>query len=277
MRIGLITTGECEQRGLISSLARVFDGCDVDFETCFTKPVHSFTSSRVSYSGSVAKTAPTLLDGFVANIAASITDRKRSFDYVFAIDDLELVNIAAPAQVVGAVRAAVVASPSRSTHKEVETFQERCSVHFLCPMVEAYFFGEVAALTRGGAVTEAILEPGRDLESLKSADPRYLFNFPNVHEHRWRTDQRAEHPKRYLCYLNDPEDEGERKYREGKQGVRALATLDWAQVFAYQPPGLPFVRSFFDDLADAIGVEAPFPGPRHPLTERKQGGVLRNI
>ena len=59
--------------------------------------------------------------------------------------------------------------------------------------------------------------------------------------------------------------------------MRALAALDWAQVFAYRPPGIAFAHSLFDDLADALGVESPFPGACHPLTARRSGGTLRNV
>lgn len=274
MRIGLIATGECEQRGLASSLERVFAESDVEFELCFKRPVNSFTSSRLVYPP-VGKKGPNSIDDFVDSIAASIMGRGAP-DFVFAIDDLELANVATPQHVTALVRDAVVASPRRKTHAEEARFRERCSVHFLCPMVEAYFFGEPEALTRAGATREAILEQGRHLEALRVNELTYLTP-SDIADHSWRAANRADHPKRYLSFLNDPEDKGERKYREVRQGRDALASLDWAQVFAHQPPGLAFALSLFDDLADAIGVPSPFPGRCHELTQRRAGGVLRNL
>jgi hypothetical protein len=277
MRIGLITTGECEQRGLADSLARVFAGSGVSFETCFAGPVESFTSSRLLHPAPFPKPAPTLLDKLVSSIAASI-QRRDAPDVVFAVDDLELVNVATPEHVISLVREAVGASLEGKTHRERELFSRRCSLHLLCPMVEAYFFGEPEALLRAGTRHPALLEGCRPLERMRSAELEYLAP-PDEKDHPWKSANRAEHPKRYIKYLSDPDDTGERryKYREGKQGVTALATLNWEQVFAYQPPGLPFARSLFEDLADAIGVPCPFPGESHPLTARKAGGVLRNL
>ena len=95
--------------------------------------------------------------------------------------------------------------------------------------------------------------------------------------HDWRTPDRFRHPKRYLKFLIDQDDARLVSYKESRDGVRALSTLDWAQVFAYQPPGIAFAHSLFDDLADALGVPNPFPGVCHPLTTRRSGGTLRNI
>lgn len=66
-------------------------------------------------------------------------------------------------------------------------------------------------------------------------------------------------------------------YKETVGGCAALRSLDWAQVVAYQPPGIELVHALFDDLADALGVASPFPGISHPLTRRRVGGTLRNL
>jgi hypothetical protein len=60
-------------------------------------------------------------------------------------------------------------------------------------------------------------------------------------------------------------------------GCRALATLDWEQVFRHPPPGVAFAHSLFADLADALGEGNPFPGDSHRLTARRSGGTLRNV
>jgi len=216
-----------------------------------------------------------LVDDFVANISATIS-RRNAPDCVFAIDDLELVNMHTPANATALVRDAVLASLVGATHREAQLLRDRCSVHFLCPMVEAYFFGERNALIRAGAKQDAMLDAERHLEVFASVDPSFLA-LPSVRDHPWRSEDRRHHPKRYLRFLNDPTDAEIDRYQETRQGRAALAALDWAQVFAYEPTGIAFARSLFDDLADAIGIQSPFPGPCHPLTERRVNGALRNL
>ena len=244
----------------------------VEFELSFAKPVRSFTSNHLTYP---APSGHKSVDDFVANISATISKRNAP-DFVFAIDDLELANIHTPENATGLVRDAVLASLVGATHREAQVLRDRCSVHFLCPMVETYFFGERDALTRAGAKQHAMLDAERHLEVFASVDPSFLA-LPSVQDHPWRSEDRKHHPKRYLRFLNDPTDDEIDRYRETKQGRDALATLDWAQVFAYQPTGIAFARSLFDDLADALGITSPFPGNCHPLTMRKPNGALRNL
>lgn len=75
----------------------------------------------------------------------------------------------------------------------------------------------------------------------------------------------------------DPDDTGRAVYRETVGGRAALATLDWTEVFRYEPHGLAFAHALFEDLADALGVPNPFPGASHPLTRPRAGGTLRNL
>jgi hypothetical protein len=143
-------------------------------------------------------------------------------------------------------------------------------------MLEAYFFGEPAALERAGATRLARLEPVHHLEDFLAADP--AFTVPDdVREHPWRRPERGRHPKRYLSFLVDPDDNERATYKESRDGVRALSTLDWRQVFAHQPPGIAFAHSLFDDLASALGVPSPLPGACHALTTRRSEGTLRNL
>lgn len=231
----------------------------------------SSACSRLTYP---APPGRTLVDDFIANLAATLSER-RAPDVVVAVDDLELANADTPHHVVALVRDAV-APPGHATHRELDRLRTRGSVHFLCPMVEAYFFGEPAALVRAGATRREILDPTAHLEAFRAADPAFLA-LSDVRGHAWRSGDRAHHPKRYLRFLNDPGDDGVAAYRETRHGRDALATLDWAQVFAREPAGLAFAHSLFDDIADALGVATPFPGPCHPLTQRRPGGVLRNL
>jgi hypothetical protein len=268
--IGLITTGRCEHRALAPSIARVFADRDVELRTLYAAPFDSLTSGRVTYPAPVSR-APALVDKLVDRIAAE-AGRRGGCDLVLAIDDLELPNVATPEHVTRLVRdAALRCLGATPTHGALERFRGRCSFHLLCPMVEAYFFGEPAARARAGAARPAVLDPARHLEAFRAADADYL-GAPDEPGHAWRTADRADHPKRYLRYLAGPG-----AYRETRGGCAALRELDWAQVFAHPPPGIAFARSLFDDLADALGAPSPFPGPAHPLTARKPGGVLRNL
>jgi hypothetical protein len=274
-RIGLITTGECEHRGLPASLRRVFAGVDVELEPLL-RPVPSITSNYLSYPGPT--TGGTKVDKLVESIMSTLESRGSS-DFIFAIDDLELPNLETPHHVTRLVSDAFRRCLGTPTHRELERLRKRCSFHLLCPMLETYFFGEPAALERAGATRPPILDPSRHLEDFKSDDEQFLA-YPDVAghlRHPWRRPDRRRHPKGYLSFLVDPTDEGQPTYKETVGGCRALATLDWAQVFRYSPPGIVFAHALFEDLADALGVPNPFPGASHPLTRPKPGGMLRNL
>lgn len=273
--LGLITTGECEHRALGASLARVFDGTGLEIVQPFRRPVPSITSNTLGYPGPAS--GGTQIDKLVASIVATI-ERRDAPDFVFVVDDLELANLEAPHHVTQLVadgfRRRLGNTP---THHALARVRERCSFHLLCPMLEAYFFGEPAALQRAGAMRAASLDPSRHLEDFLTADPGFLGPADGRREHPWRRQDRHRHPKRYLSFLIDPDDEGLTSYKESRGGVAALSTLDWAQVFRHPPPGIAFARSLFDDLADALGVPSPFPGACHPLTTRRPAGTLRNV
>lgn len=272
--VGLITTGECEHRALGRSLQRVF-GDELEIVSPFRMPVPSITSNYLGYPGpSIGNTA---IDKLADSIVATL-DSRGAPDYVFVVDDLELPNIATPHHVTQLVSDAIVRKRGPSpTHRTVERVQQRCSFHLLCPMLEAYFFGEPAALQRAGAVRSPQLEPTRSLEQFLATDPDFLTP-EDVRDHRWRQPQRAAHPKQYVNYLVDPSDSGERRYRETRHGASALATLDWHQVFHYEPAGTAFAAALFDDLADALGVRVPLRlATPHPLTARRSHGTLRNL
>lgn len=271
-RVALITTGECEHRALGSSLARAFVDVDIDFYAPFRRPIPSITSNYLSYP---APEGQTQIDKLVQSVLATLEDRGGP-DFVLVVDDLELPNVGTPSHVTQLVSEAFRRALGTATHRQLARLRTRVSFHLLCPMLEAYFFGETAALVRAGASRDAILDPERHLEELEFPD--VLFLEPtDVREHPWKRPDRYRHPKRYLSYLVDPDDTELTTYKETRDGARALATLDWAQVFAYQPPGLAFASALFDDLADALGVPCPFPGDPHLLTRRRADGTLRNL
>jgi hypothetical protein len=274
-RIGLITTGECEHRALPASLRSAFSAVNVEFEASLL-PVPSITSNYLSYPGPA--TGGTKVDKLVASILSTL-ERRDAPDFVFTIDDLELPNVETPDHVTRLVSDAFRRALGTPTHRELERLGARCSFHLLCPMLETYFFGEPAALVRAGSTRSPILDPSRHLEDFRSDDEQFLA-YPDVPGHRahpWRRPDRHRHPKRYLCFLVDPADEMRTVYKESIGGCRALASLDWAQVFRYAPPGIAFAHALFEDLADALDVPNPFPGTSHPLTRPKPGGLLRNL
>lgn len=276
--IGLITTGQCEHRALASSLQQLLGGEPGNIVWSLgDRPSRSITSNPLT--DPAPPFARTLIDDLVNDVVAAF-DHRDAPDFVFALDDLELANAATPQNVTRFVADGFrrYALRETRTHRELARVRERCSFHLLCPMLETYFFGEPDALRRAGATRSAILDTSRHLEEFQAADLAFI-GLRDVPGHDWRTPDRMRHPKRYLRFLSDPDDTKpvSSRYREGRDGAAALATLDWAQVFAYQPPGIAFAHSLFDDLADALGVENPFPGACHPLTVRRPGGTLRNI
>jgi hypothetical protein len=272
--LALITTGECEHRALGASLLRVFDGAALELVPAFRRPVPSITSNYLGYPG--PDSGDTQIDKLVRSIMA-VLEQRGGPDFVFAIDDLELLNVATAHHVTQLVTDAFrrYLGPT-PTHRDLARIRERCSFHLLCPMLEAYFFGEPAALQRAGGTRPPLLDTSRHLEDFRAVDRAFL-DPDDVRDHPWRRPDRGRHPKRYLSYLVDPSDEERATYKETKGGCGALATLDWPQVFHYQPPGIMFAHSLFEDLADALEAPDPFPGPSHPLTMRRPAGTLRNV
>lgn len=265
--IALITTGDCEHRALGPSLRRVFPHANLGVWTPL-QPIPSITCNYVSYPGPME--GPTRAGKLVRSVVATL-GQKPAPDLIFVVDDLEVPNLDTPHHVTQLVSDAF----RRETNTTLAQIGDRCSFHLLCPMVEAYFFGELAALTRAGAEATPLLGEAH-LEDFLVGDMTFLAK-SELPGHSWRRPDRGRHPKRYLSYLRDPRETGRHRYRETEDGVRALETLDWAQVFAYEPQGIAFAHALFEDLADALGVANPFPGTPHPLTRRRTGGTLRNV
>jgi hypothetical protein len=236
--LGLITTGECEHRALGASLQRVFDGEHLEIVQPFRRPVPSITSNYLSYPGPAS--GETHVDKLVRSVMAALTPRDAP-DFVLVVDDLELANVATAHHVTQLVADAVRRYLGRPIiHRELAQIRDRCSFHLLCPMLEAYFFGEPAALQRAGGTRPAVLDPMCHLEDFRAIDPAFLAD-SDVRNHPWRRPERARHPKRYLSFLVDPEDRESASYKESVGGCRALAMLDWAQVSAMSRRGSPLL------------------------------------
>lgn len=286
MRVGLIVTGRCEERGLCDSLGRVFQG--TRFEVL--RRVESFTSADVR--DLPMSPAPSTLQNLASRIVAEVAEVDNPPDLLVAIDDLERVNAPHPELVAGRVRDAILAHLERhewtsqaTREKAVRLVRERCSFHLLAPMVEAYFFAEPEALVRAGAVRSSRVDAAAaDLEDFVTDDPDYMGHPVVPHKQHpkqksWAIPlpERTRHPKHYLRFLCDPEDPYTKRYVETKGGAEALSRLDWARVFAHAEH-VRLARSLFEDIADRLGVPHPFPGQGHPATAGfRTARVLRNL
>jgi PAS domain-containing protein len=211
--LGLITTGECEHRALGASLQRVFNRAELEIVYPFRRPTSSITSNYLGYPGPT--TGPTHVDKLVQNVMATLA-RRDAPDLIFVVDDLELPNVATAHHVTQLVSDAFRRYlGSTPTHRELARLRERCSFHLPCPMLEAYFFGEPAALTRARAARPAMLDPGRHLEDFRVVENSFLFlTAADVRDHPWRRPDRTQHPKQYLSFLVDPDDGGIAPYKE---------------------------------------------------------------
>ncbi|MCP3136520.1 hypothetical protein [Pyxidicoccus xibeiensis] len=283
-QVVLITTGRCEQLALGASLKRYFP--DATFIT--PEHRHSFTSTRVQLTPAPPPRpgGPEPVVDRLAKAMVAMTDPGRDGvppDLVIAVDDVELVNLNQIEVVTSTLRNAVKRhldtfawSSARRREQAAERVREHCSFHLLCPMLEAYFFGEPAALTRAGAKRPSTVDAQtHDLEDFLTEEAEFLAA-PTDSKH-WAKADRAKHPKRYLQYLIDPEGADEKSYREAEGGMRALRDLDWSRVLSVEAH-TQLARSLFSDLADALGVDSPFLDPCHPLTSnRRADRVLRNL
>lgn len=281
-RVSLVVTGACEQRALAASLARLFP--DAAFDVALRD---GFTSARLGVAPLLGGPVRSNLEKLAAEVVARVEPGMRGepAEAVFVIDDLELCNADQPERVVAHFRAAVAAHLERApfaTEKSravaAERVRARCSLHLLAPMLEAYFFGEAAALSRAGAVAGRPigLGPG-GLERFAATDAGYLGRAPD-RDVSWAcaAAERAGHPKHYLQYLCDPDTAGTPGgffYRETRGGVAALQALDWPQVLA---GAVPFAHALVADLADVLSVPCPASGTPHPLTAPGKHDVLRN-
>jgi hypothetical protein len=291
-RVVLIPTGRMEHAVLGASLSPLFPGVVFDSEPPGA-PHSSFTSMNVTHPGRPSRAgAPKSQDKLAASLVAAVVEpgrRRKAADLAVVIEDLELVNDHQPEQVIRVFREAVQrnlsARPWPSQKRQDQAYQlvrQRCSFHLYRPMTEAYFFGELGALQRAGAIHPAQLANPPDLEQFRSTDMAYL-GLPTGSKPIKDMPHRQAHPKSYLDYLCDPTLANQsRRYAETVGGAAALRQLDWRQVLAL-PPHCPFLHAFLDDLAFALNPSPPlsFVSQTHaePLTRYPgpQNALLRNI
>lgn len=293
MRVRLIVTGDLERAALHTSLARLFPVDGAGQPVTFLRPLKVDCTTTRPLPAAAEGPIPAPISRLVAKLVGEMWNGSEPAvgtpELVMAVDDLELANLGQPKGVLTwlkrAIEAEVVRRYPTPRHAERlrEGLRERCSFHFLVPMVEAYFFGETAALHRAGVAEEhpALLVHG-DVETFESADPTYLAEVgprnARMHDRGLAWYRHEQHPKHYLEHL---------VARSGgfygeAEGQPALETLNWPQVPA-DLRATPFLRSLCEDLADALGVTSPLaPGRCHKLTwtERRKCRrplVLRNL
>jgi len=290
--IELLVTGDVEEHAIAPSLTPLFPDDDrhffIRFRTLFagsrTRGERSgaFTTERLPAPPAKPPTSgpgKAKADRLARMLVNAVLVQRRPgapvADFAIALEDLELANADQPDVVCAhfrqAVRAVLDERPEATRAADELAVRERCSFHLLAPMVEAYFFGDPAALTRAGARADV---PNRfegataDVESFVVEDPRYTQSVAT-----WSRSPRqpARHPKHYLSYLCG----GERAYREGRDGVSALTGLSYSAVLFYRHR-TRFLRSLIADLHDIAGRTQPFAGDTHPQTWGASG-LLRNL
>lgn len=290
--IRFIVTGDMERRALVPSMQACFPAVTLEDETVrwSTAPMLSgATTHRLRAEDPPNSTMRSLARALIAELLAG--EDGKPADLVAVVDDLELANLDQPAVVGAHFRHAVerdIAARNLAAHDEAALrarLRERGSFHLLCPMVEAYLFGEAAALVRAGCAAD--VEPllvSEDFEAFESCDPAWLpecnrENGIQQPSKRWWREER--HPKHYLTHLVE---RAGRRYRETKEGVAALRVLAWTSV-ARGEASIALMRALFEDIADFFGVPSPLgAGTPTPVTyvgarthKQRERLLLRNM
>jgi len=287
-QIKLIVTGDMEKLALHESLRRVFpverDGEAVVWGQ--PRKVQCATSHRLEEGRAPSAPMRDMAKAMLAEVG--IGKRGQPASLVVVIDDVELGNLDRENLIarhfVAAVESLLTAYSADTQRRYRDLLRERCSFHLLKPMVEAYLFGDPAALQASGVPIGTVpqLVHPTDVEQFECNDRAWL---PTCHAQNqrhqiakpwWRHEC---HPKHYLEHLAQC---GQVFYDETRQGRDALAGLGWQQV-PKCPGDVPFVRSLFEDIADWFGVPNPLvSGTTHPRfypvrSARRATLLLRNM
>jgi hypothetical protein len=285
--IRLIVTGDVEHLALTDSLESSFPTTGTGERVEFLKPTRalSATSSRLRAGVPPGSPMQQLAKTLVTEARFSKERHGAPPDHVIAIDDLELANQEHAAIVISHMRRAVgdvivnAASFPDERARIADAVRARCSFHLFAPMIEAYFFGERAAIQRAGSSETPVLV-GSDVEDFETNDADWLptCRLENARRHAtapwWRHER---HPKHYLEHLVE-RDGG--VYTETSAGRSALEVLDWKLATTH---GAAFVRALFEDISTRLDVPNPLgPGPTAPETwptsrTRRDQLTLRNL
>ncbi len=285
-QILLLTTGQCEWRGLPPFLAAAFaDRSDVSCESV-GDVYTSFTSEEIQIAQLSIPTNGTR--GPVEKLAKALLSVPLDYydcSLALAVDDLELVNAGQAGQVYSFFRSAVVSEIARLKldEREKQLVRKRCSFHLLAPMVEGYFFADSSAVSR--ACQEAGGSPSQPwsttssptLEDFATTDTLFVDRITSPDRSKqdrkgnkdiaWCSSDRERHPKRYIQFLCRAASHG---YREGRGGVAALSQLDARKVVAAKAP---LMSNMLADIEDCLGLSPGLGiGGAPPVP-----GVIRNL
>ena len=314
MRVALLVTGKTELHGLPDAWRSLFPGHDfyavAELSTATERrPYNGFTSSTLRAEYATSPQDHTCLESAFELIGRAVQEalgdrHQPRADAVVILDDLELVNAGQEALVARVFRAVVEKHLAglnvRAAAVTAEVLRERVSFHLIVPMIEAWFFGDPAALALAGvpAASTPVLVAG-DLETFETNDPGYLAataaSCPCWTTRGQRRDQQPKwlgslprqwHPKGYLQWLCiDGNARTCTNYDETGGGVGALRALSWAALLANPLAHLRYLRAFLADLAGILGASTLGPisedtsalAPATRLSTRPRNNVLRNL
>lgn len=218
MRVAIVPTGRMEWLALPEALHRSFPGHDFyavpDTALYGSRGPHDgFTSCKISRSARPGDKVTDLLSVAAQEALGDSRRRKEAADLVVILEDLEPPNVDSPEEVLGYVRAAVVAHLNGVQSRAPRTAQvlrERVSFHLASPMIEAWLFGDPPALKRAGvpAGKQARLQDAKALERFATQDAEYeqatRLDCPRLSDNKkpkWLGPDRQRHPKGYLQWL----------------------------------------------------------------------------
>jgi len=299
MRVSFLPTGLTEWSGLPTAFARLFPGHRFDvFPTAAEMASHGgnypfvgLTSCRLTAAD---ETSPPDAATLLVRRAAKVLMDRDPPDLLVILDDLELANRDQPERVVRVFRAAIekhLSSLDRLQQRTGQRLAERASFHLVAPMIEAWFFGDPAALVNAGVVEKPFLKPDCSIEEFTTTDLGYLAATESdcpgwqrkpqkSRRPKWFGVDRVFHPKGYLQWLTgDPADRNCTRYRETEHGAAALRSIDWDALRGQA--GMNFLNALCEDIAYAL--DAPYKSPvdvvpvATSLARRPAQNLLRNL
>lgn len=290
MRVAIVPTGRMEWLALPEALHRSFPGHDFyavpDTALYGSRGPHDgFTSCKISRSARPGDKVTDLLSVAAQEALGDSRRRKEAADLVVILEDLEPPNVDSPEEVLGYVRAAAVAHLNGVQSRAPRTAQvlrERVSFHLASPMIEAWLFGDRAALVRAGVPPDGKpvrLADAQALERFETQDPDYDLasrascpRLKDKQKPKWLGPDRQRHPKGYLQWLCLDRDEPScTSYSETEGGAQALRELRWAGVLERE---MPFLAAMLEDLAYGLGADL---GELKPRVELLAGSALTSI
>ncbi len=299
MRIAFLPTGRTEWHGLPRAFGRLFPGHQFEVVPSAIEvadhdgryPLDGFTSCRLT---AAHMTKPPEAATLLVERAAMVLMDRDPPDLLVILDDLELANRDQPEQVVAVFRAAVerhVMDPDLRRRRSRARLADRASFHLIAPMVEAWFFGDPAALATAGVAEPHHLLADRSLEQFATGDigylaatetdcPRWLAKRQRAQRPKWLGGDRMFHPKGYVQWLTrDPAARTCTRYNESGNGAEALASIDWTALQAQ--PEMNFLNALCEDVAYELRVPYRPPANVAPvvtsLVRRPPDHLLRNV